>query len=304
MSKMISKIRLFEILSGSVRDRASRTCEVLVISVVIANIFAVMLDSVPDIHEKYKDFFALFELISVIFFTIEYILRVWSYGAKYDERAGGSWKGRKEYIFGFFGVIDFLATMPYYLQFLFPGMDLRVLRVLRMLRILKLSHYNSALQDLFGAINAEKRAFGSAVFLIAIATIVSASLMYFAEGSLQPEFFSSIPQSMYWAVITITSGYGNVDPVTEIGWIIASLTGFLGVCMAAILTGIVASSFSNQTARKRAAFESQLKLALVDEELSEAEIKTLKRLQQTYRISDEVVEDMLKNITNGRMTNL
>ena len=128
--------------------------------------------------------------------------------------------------------------------------------------------------------------------------------MYFAEGSLQPEFFSSIPQSMYWAVITITSGYGNVDPVTEIGWIIASLTGFLGVCMAAILTGIVASSFSNQTARKRAAFESQLKLALVDEELSEAEIKPLKRLQQTYRISDEVVDDMLKNITNGRMTNL
>ena len=71
MSYMISKIRLFEILSGSVRDRASRTCEILVISVVIANIFAVMLDSVPDIHEKYKDFFALFELISVIFFTIE-----------------------------------------------------------------------------------------------------------------------------------------------------------------------------------------------------------------------------------------
>ena len=77
--------------------------------------------------------------------------------------------------------------MPYYLQFIFPGMDLRVLRVLRMLRILKLTHYNSALQDLFMAIIAEKRAFGSAVFLVTIATIVSASLMYFAEGSLQPE---------------------------------------------------------------------------------------------------------------------
>jgi voltage-gated potassium channel len=301
---MISKKRLYEILDGAVKDKASRFCEILVISVVIANIFAVLLDSVPEIHAEYKDFFAAFELISVIFFTTEYFLRVWSFGAKYDAKAGGPWKGRKEYMFGFFGVIDFLATMPYYLQFFIPGMDLRVLRVLRMLRILKLSHYNSALQDLFGAISAERRAFGSAVFLLAIATIVSASLMYFAEGSLQPEFFSSIPQSMYWAVITITSGFGNVDPVTEIGWLISSLTGFLGVCMAAILTGIVASSFSNQTARKRAAFESQLKLALVDEELSISEINTLKRLQQSYRIKDEDVEDMLKNITNGKVTSL
>ena len=173
-----------------------------------------------------------------------------------------------------------------------------------MLRILKLTHYNSALQDLFMAIIAEKRAFGSAVFLVTIVTIVSASLMYFAEGSLQPEYFSSIPQSMYWAVITISTGYGNVEPVTITGWFIAALTGFTGVCLAAILTGIVASSFSNQAARKRAAFESQLKLVLVDEIVDESEKKTLKRLQQKYRISDEEVVEMLKNLSDGKITEL
>ena len=181
---------------------------------------------------------------------------------------------------------------------------MRILRVLRMLRILKLTHYNSALQDLFMAIIAEKRAFGSAVFLVSIATIVSASLMYFAEGSLQPEYFSSIPQSIYWAVITISTGYGNVEPVTNIGWFIAALTGFTGVCMAAILTGIVASSFSNQSARKRAAFEGQLKLVLVDEIVDDSEKRTLRMLQQKYRISDNEVKEMLSNLTNGKITEL
>ena len=304
IKKMISKQRVFEILDGSSKDSASRICELVIISVVVINVFAVLLDSVPEIHQKYKNFFALFELLSVVFFTAEYSLRVWSYGAKYDENKEGAWKGRKEYIFSFYGFIDFVATMPYYLQFIFPGMDLRVLRVLRMLRILKLTHYNSAIQDLFMAIIAEKRAFGSAVFLVTIATIVSASLMYFAEGSLQPEHFASIPKSIYWAVITISTGYGNVEPVTNIGWIIAALTGFTGVCMAAILTGIVASSFSNQSARKRAAFEGQLKLVLVDEVVDESEKRLLRMLQQKYRISDEEVEEMLSNLTNGEITKL
>ena len=301
---MISKQRIYEVLDGAVRDRASKICEISIIAVVVVNVFAVILDSVPEIHSEYKNFFQNLELISVIFFTTEYILRVWSYGAKYDLKDGGPSRGRKEYVFSFYGFIDFIATMPYYLQFFIPGMDLRVLRVLRMLRILKLTHYNSALQDLFGAVIAERRAFGSAVFLLAISTIVSASLMYFAEGDLQPEYFASIPQSMYWAVITITSGYGNIEPLTDIGWMISSLTGFLGVCMAAILTGIVASSFSNQSARKRAAFEAQLKLALVDGEISDSEKITLKRLQVKYRISDDELNEMVVNFTNGKMAEL
>jgi voltage-gated potassium channel len=85
-------------------------------------------------------------------------------------------------MFSPFGLVDFFATMPYYMHMFFPGLDLRILRVLRLLRILKLSKYNTALQDLFHAIHSERQAFGSAVFLLTIATIVSASLMHFAEG--------------------------------------------------------------------------------------------------------------------------
>jgi voltage-gated potassium channel len=289
---------LMEIMDGSPKHAASRWVELLITIVVLVNCSAVILDSVPEIHAHYKDFFHELEFWSVMFFTTEYIARVWSLGAKYAASEGGSWKGRRQYIFSPFGLVDFFATMPYYIQIFFPYLDLRILRVLRLLRILKLSKYNTALQDLFQAVYSERQAFGSAVFLLTIATVVSASLMHFAEGHEQPEFFGTIPHSIYWAIITITSGYGNVEPVTKAGEAIALITGFLGVCMAAIMTGIVASAFSNQVARKKAAFESQLREIFSDGVVSDEEKETLKRLQAHYRLTDVQVEAMLQRAQN------
>ncbi len=288
------KRRLMEILDGTSHDRASSIVEWLITFVVLTNCAAVILDSVPEIHAEYKDIFHEFEFWSVMFFTAEYLLRSWSYGARYTPEQGGAWKGRREYMFSFFGLIDFFATAPYYLHTFFPFLDLRVLRVLRLLRILKLSKYNTALQDLARAVMSEKKAFTSALFLILIATIVSASLMYFAEGHNQPEHFGSIPACIYWSVITITSGYGNVEDLTLAGEIIALVTGFLGVCMAAIMTGIVASAFSNQLSRKKAAFGQQLREALADGIVTEAEREVLDRLRRQYRLSEAQANEMME----------
>ena len=292
------KNTLMEILDGSPKHTASRYVEWIITFVVLVNCSAVILDSVPEIHAEFKDFFHELEFWSVMFFTVEYIARVWSLGAKYNRDHGGSWKGRFQYMFSPFGLVDFFATMPHYLHMFFPTLDLRILRVLRLLRILKLSKYNTALQDLFHAVYSERQAFGSAVFLLTIATIVSASLMHFAEGHQQPEFFGTIPHSIYWAIVTITSGYGNVEPVTKAGESIALITGFLGVCMAAIMTGIVASAFSNQVARKKAAFEAQLREVFSDGNMSEDEKASLKRLQAHYRLTDEQVEAMMLRAKN------
>jgi voltage-gated potassium channel len=297
------KQTLMEVLDGSPKHAASRFVELAITLVVLVNCSAVILDSVPEIHAEFKNFFHELEFWSVMFFTGEYICRVWSLGAKYSQDNGGSWKGRFEYMFSAFGLVDFFATMPYYMHMFFPGLDLRILRVLRLLRILKLSKYNTALQDLFHAIHSERQAFGSAVFLLTIATIVSASLMHFAEGHHQPEFFGTIPHSIYWAIVTITSGYGNVEPMTKAGEAIALITGFLGVCMAAIMTGIVASAFSNQVARKKAAFEAQLREVFSDGNMSEEEQETLKRLQAHYRLTDEQVEAMLQRAKNKSVSN-
>jgi len=283
------KLALMEILEGSPKYKVSRYVEWLITAVVLINCSAVILDSVPEIHAVHRDFFHELEFWSVMFFTLEYGLRVWSLGAKFGPMAGGSWKGRHQYIFSPFGLIDFFATMPHYLHLFFPTLDLRILRVLRLLRILKLSKYNTALQDLFHAVHSERRAFGSAAFLLLIATVVSASLMHFAEGHAQPAHFGSIPHSIYWSIITITSGDGHVPAVTRAGEVIALLTGFLGLCMAAIMTGIVASAFSNQMSRKKAAYQSQLRLALADGNVSNAERDSLKQLQAKYRLSDAQV---------------
>ncbi|MEY4438670.1 MAG: hypothetical protein RIQ36_134 [Pseudomonadota bacterium] len=297
------KTTLMEVLDGSPKHAASRYVEWIITLVVLVNCSAVILDSVPEIHAEFKEFFHELEFWSVMFFTAEYIARVWSLGAKYSRENGGAWKGRFQYMFSPFGLVDFFATMPYYMHMFMPGLDLRILRVLRLLRILKLSKYNTALQDLFHAIHSERQAFGSAVFLLTIATIVSASLMHFAEGHHQPEFFGTIPHSIYWSIVTITSGYGNVEPMTKAGESIALITGFLGVCMAAIMTGIVASAFSNQVARKKAAFEAQLREVFKDGNMSEEEKETLQRLQAHYRLSDEQVEAMMlraKNKSSGK----
>jgi len=147
------KQTLMEVLEGSPKHAASRYVEWIITLVVLLNCSAVILDSVPEVHAEFKDFFHELEFWSVMFFTVEYILRVWTLGAKYVE---SSWKGRSEYIFSPFGLVDFFATMPHYLHMFLPGLDLRILRVLRLLRILKLSKYNTALQDLFHAVYSER----------------------------------------------------------------------------------------------------------------------------------------------------
>jgi len=129
---------------------------------------------------------------------------------------------------------------------------------------------------------------------------VSASLMHFAEGHEQPEFFGSIPHSIYWSIVTITSGYGNVEPVTKAGEVIALLTGFLGVCMAAIMTGIVASAFSNQLSRKKAAYQSQLRQVLADGVVSDAERESLRILQMKYRLTDAQVQAAMDEAQIGK----
>ena len=295
---MLGKLQknVMEILAGAPHQPLSRYVEWMITVVVLVNCSAVILDSVPEIHADHKEFFHELEFWSVMFFTVEYVLRVWSLGALYSPEQGGAWKGRKGYIFSAFGLVDFFATMPYYLHIFMPGLDLRILRVLRLLRILKLSKYNTALQDLFQAVYAERRAFGSAAFLLLISTVVSASLMHFAEGHEQPEAFGSIPHAIYWAIVTITSGYGNVEPVTKAGEVIALMTGFLGVCMAAIMTGIVASAFSTQLSRKKSAYLVQLRKVLEDGVVSDAERSTLKKLQTQYRLSDAEVQKMSDEI--------
>jgi voltage-gated potassium channel len=253
-------------------------------------VIGIILESVPEIHEAFEAEFHAFDVFSVMVFSVEFVMRVWSYGHKYLEEKNSQWAGRKEYLFSFYGIIDFVSTVPFYLQLIFPGADLRVLRMFRLMRIFKLSRYNSAFEDMVAAVKAEKDSFSSAVFLLFISCLLFSSLIYIIEGHEQPEVFPSIPAAMHWFVITIVSGWGNVDPVTFVGSILVILTQILSIALAAILTGVVATAYTAQVERRQALYEMEVRNVLADGVVTEAEQAQLKIMQSKLGMSDEQVE--------------
>jgi voltage-gated potassium channel len=290
------KRRIYEILEGAVIDRASHACEIFIASLVVANVVAIILESVHSIHEAYEAYFHIFDLISVMVFSLEYVLRVWTYSEKYTGAGDSPWKGRKEYVFSMFGLVDFFSTIPFYLQLLFPGADLRVLRMFRLLRIFKLSRYNSAMEDMLEAIKSEWDSFSSAMFLLFISCLLFSSLIYIIEGHDQPEIFPSIPAAMHWFILTIISGWGNVDPVTYLGTVLVIITQVLAIALAAILTGVVATAYTAQVQRRESIYEMEVREVLADGVVSEEEKQKLKTLQAKYGMSDEQVDAIANQV--------
>ena len=289
--------RVYEVLDGAVLDSTSKIVEIFIASLVVANVVAIILESVQSIHDQYEHFFHWFDTFSVIVFSIEYVLRVWSYGRKYmGSEPGLAWKGRKEYLFSVYGLVDFFSTVPFYLQLLMPGADLRVLRMFRLLRIFKLSRYNSAMDDMFEAIKAERDSFSSALFLLLISCLLFSSLIYIIEGHDQPEVFPSIPAAMHWFILTIIAGWGNVDPVTYFGVALVVVTQILAIALAAILTGVVATAYTAQVQRRESLYEMEVREVLADGVVSEEEKQKLKTLQAKFGMSNEQVEVIARQV--------
>ena len=294
--------RVMEVLNkGSHGDKLSRACDIFLSVLIILNLVAVCLESVEAINQKYHAFLLIFEWFSVSIFIVEYGLRIWSIAADEQNRAKTAMGRRANYIFSFTGLIDLAAILPSVLPLIMGGMDLRWLRVLRLVRLLKISHYSTALEDLFSAIYEERRSFGAALYLIAIALFLSSALMYLAEYEVQPENFQSIPKTMWWSLITLTTvGYGDVSPITPLGQIIGAFTALMGVCTVALLTGIVASAFSTQMARREAIFEEEIKLAMSDGIITSEEENHIEQLRERFNIPEEHAKQIFELLTEKK----
>ena len=283
-------------------DRTSRIWDLSLFSLVVLNLIAVALESVPTLQMSYGTWLYNFELFSVVVFSVEYIARVWSAPAKRGvDFTDSPLKSRVRYIFSFYGLIDLVAILPFYIQALFPGLDLRVLRALRLLRIQKLNHYNSALDDLFGAIVEEKKSFVTTLYIFSVAFVLSSSLIYYAEHKVQPEDFRSIPDAMYWSIITLTTvGYGDVSPITVFGKGIAAITAIFGVVVVALLTGIVANAFNKQMERRKIIFEDQVRDALLDGVLDSDEEASLDALRKKFGMSKSQADAIIDHVKKLR----
>ena len=306
MSKYLAvQNRLNQILErADFGDRVSRSTDMFFTALVIVNIISITLESVPWIYAAHKSLFTWIEIISVGIFTIEYLCRVWVAPTKISgpRNFASACKSRAKYVLSFSGIVDLLSILPFYLRSFFPFLDLRILRALRLLRILKLSHYNSAMEDLFEAIFEERRSFYAASYLFAILFILSSTLMYFAEYRTHPTGFQSIPDSMYWALITLTTvGYGDITPITVAGKLIAVGSAILGVIVVAIITGIVASSFNAQMERRNIIFEDQVRKALLDGILDYAEKADLERLRKQFGMSKRRADALIDQVQSMRM---
>lgn len=294
------RIRLYEVLEkndGS--DHISKRCDYFLIVIIILNIAVIIAESIDLLFKGNEQLFRNLEVFFVSIFSIEYALRIWSSPAYIKN--GKLRSGRLKYVFSFYGLIDILSILPFYLQIFLPGLDLRILRTFRLIRILKISHYNSAIEDLFHAIYVERKPFLATLYIFAVAILLNSTLLYFAESGVQPEKFGSIPDSIYWSVITLTTvGYGDVTPQTSLGKVIAVFTALTGICVVALLSGIVATAFSRQINQRQMIFEEEVRKALEDGVITDEEMLIIDSMREKFDIDTEFQSSLIKNILRQR----
>ena len=243
---------LYELLETSTGDRMSRIIDTFLIALIIMNVVAVTLHTVRSLAVAFDPYFRLFETVSVIVFSIEYILRMWI--CVLNESYRRPVVGRIKYFFSPFAIIDLLAVAPFYLPMLIP-VDLifiRSLRLIRLLRLLKLGRYSESIKTMGAVLKAKKEAITVAATMSIILLLIASALMYFIENGAQPNAFSSIPSAMWWAVTTMTTvGYGDIYPVTPAGKILAGIIAVLGISLFILPAGIIATGYAEEIQRKK-----------------------------------------------------
>ncbi|MDC1161849.1 ion transporter [Tenacibaculum sp.] len=214
---------------------AGKLFDVILLIAILASIILVMLESVSEIELNYSELLNYSEWFITILFTVEYILRIIAINKP------------TKYIFSFYGIIDLLSTIPKYLAIFFTGthslVALRALRLLRVFRILKLARFIGESNNFVKALKASKAKIAVFLFFVVILCVILGTIMYLIEGG--ENGFTSIPRSVYWAVVTLTTvGYGDIAPHTPFGQFIASIIMILGYGIIAVPTGIVTSEMT------------------------------------------------------------
>jgi voltage-gated potassium channel len=285
--------RLYQILEqGPVGDRASRLVGRLLVALIVINLAAMTLESVPALAARYHALFELIEICSLVLFSAEYLFRIWvaAEHAPYTHLSPA--RARMRFAFSFDGIVDLLAVLPFWAALFFSA-DLRFLLVLRTVRFLKLVRHSTAMRSLLDAIYSERRALLGSLVILAGTTMIAASIMYLVERETQPDKFGTIPDAMWWAIVTLgTVGYGDAVPITVPGKLVAAVTILFGLMMVALPVGIIASAFANVIRRRDFVVTwSMLARFPLFAELNAAEIADIMRLlkAQTFNTGEVII---------------
>ena len=243
----MKKKRVFEIISKADEgDLASRLFDGLIMTLIFLSIVSIILESFKEIAAQYHSVFRVFEIITVIVFLIEYILRIWTADLLYPDAK----HPRLRYIRSFMAIIDLLAILPFFIPFVSVDLRylrmIRLLRVFRLLRIFKLGRYVDALAIVLQVVKKSASQLVISIVLCIFVMLFSAIVMYSVENPVQPEQFPNVISSLWWAMCTLTTvGYGDIYPVTAIGKLFASIISLVGIGIMAIPTGIIAAGFTS-----------------------------------------------------------
>ena len=244
---MRARKRIWEILEiAQPGDGQSRAFDLAIRGLIALNVLSVILETVPEVEASAGVWLRWFDLFSVVVFSVEYVLRIWS--SVEGPARHRALTGRIRFALTPLLLVDLLAILPFYLPM--AGVDLRILRgvrLFRLFRILKLARYSEALRTL-GRVFARRQAeLGLTVVMVGFLLLLASALMFFAEHGAQPEKFPSIPAAMWWGIVTLTTlGYGDVYPVTLVGRVIGGLFALVAILLIAMPTAILGSSFMEE----------------------------------------------------------
>lgn len=239
------KNRLFQIIqTAQSGDILSRIFDLFIITLIILNVVTVIIDTF-NMPASYIKFSRIFEIISVVIFSVEYVVRVWTADLLYTNKK--PYISRIKYVFSFMAIIDLLAIIPFYLP-MFISVDLRILRALRIIRLFrlfKINRYTTALNSIAQVFKSKANQLISSIIIVGLLIIIASVLMYNVEHEAQPNEFSNVFQAMWWAIATLTTvGYGDIYPVTVLGKVLSTVIALLGIGLVAVPTGIITSGFS------------------------------------------------------------
>src|SRR5215475_426620 len=243
--------RVYQVLEqGPVGDAVGTWVDRALVALIVINLMAVALESMPQYATRYATAFAWIEYVSLAVFTIEYALRLWVAVEHGPYRHLPHIRARLKYAMSTAGIIDLIAVLPFWLAMLLPS-DFRFVLVFRMVRFFKIARYSPAMRSLLDVLYNERRALVGCLIIALGTALVAASLMHLAEGKVQPDKLGTIPDAFWWAIVTIgTIGYGDVVPVTAVGKTIATVTIFAGLVLMALPVGIIATAFAEQIQRR------------------------------------------------------
>jgi len=225
----------------------------LIYILIVVNVLAIILESYKEIRLEYGTLLYVIEVVSVIIFTIEYILRFWTYDQT-PGLEGSAIRKRFKFATSKFGIIDLAAIVPFYLP-LVMVLDLRVIRILRLLRLIrifKLGRLSESMKTIGGILKDSKADLAVTVFVAFILLVLSSTMMYYFEADAQPDKFPNIGQALWWSVATLTTvGYGDVYPVTGVGKVLSGVVALIGIGFVALPTSILSSAFVERLRKNR-----------------------------------------------------